>query len=169
MNLKEQSPLKEVKVEKSNLMGAKPTQTAKPFDDLKPYCEEGNPALTEIVVRSGAIIDNITFVYGKKHYSHGGNGGSARKFVLERDEFIVAVKGTHTRFCNMDCISSLSFTTSNGRDFSVGNAGPANKFEFRAPKAMQICAIFGNADKFLNNIGFYAVEPPKDMKSMFGK
>lgn len=167
MNFKDQSPLKEVKVEKSPLMGAKPT--TKPFDDLKPYCDEGSPAVTEIVVRSGAIIDNITFVCGEKRYSHGGNGGSARKFVLVGDEFIVAVKGTYTIFCNMDCISSLVFTTNKGREFSVGNAGSTNKFEFKAPKGMQICALFGNADKYLCNIGFYAVEPPKDMRSMFGK
>lgn len=167
MNLKEQSPLKEVIVEKSHLMGGKPT--SKPFDDWQTYCDEGSPALTEIVVRSGAIIDNITFVCGVKRYSHGGSGGSERRFVLEKDEFIVAINGSYTRFCNMDCISSLSFKTDKGREFSVGNTAAANKFEFKAPKGMHICALFGNADKFLGNIGFYAVEPPKDMRSMFGK
>ncbi len=169
MNLNKPFTVKEAIVEKTMLMGGRPSPSSKPFDDLKDYCDEGSPSLTEIVVRSGAIIDNITFVCGEKRYSHGGSGGSARNFVLEKDELIVAVKGTYTRFCNKDCISSLSFATDKGREFSVGNTGTPHRFEFKAPKNMHICALFGNADEFLNNIGFYAVEPPKDLWSMFGK
>lgn len=166
MDLKQQSPLKEVKMEKSQLMGAAPS--TKPFDDMKPYCNDGNPAITEIVVRTGVIIDNVTFVCGTKRYSHGGNGGSEHCFRLKPDEYIVEAKVSHSKFGARERISGIAFTTNKERRFSSGNVRDTDGLNFRAPKGMQICALFGNAEKFIDNIGFYAVEVPRDMKSHLG-
>lgn len=128
----------------------------KEFDDFESCCKNGLPQPQGIIVRKGAIVDNLAFVYKDITARHGGSGGTQSEMRLADDEYIVMVTGKVDRFGNESLIESLTFTTNKGRVFSAGRpaAGPGY-FEYKADDNYAICALFGRSDRYLNCIGFY--------------
>ncbi len=143
--------------EKSDLFGAT-NSTSKPFDDMEKVAQMKSTSVTEIVVRSGAIIDSVAFVYGNTTLSHGGKGGTERRFKLAEGETIIKVAGDVASFSGKKRIKSLTFYTNKGRSFGTGST---NGFSYEAKEGSEIVALFGNADSYLDNIGFYSLTTPK--------
>lgn len=153
---------------RSSLFG-KNEPRAKTFDDSADYMSRKHSDLKEIVVRSGVIIDSITFKYSDISYQHGGNGGGEVRFALLEGEHLVKVRGNYTRFSDLEIIESLVFETDKGRVFSVGGAYPGNNyFEFKAPDKQVIVAMFGQSGVYLNNIGFCTMNLNLGIKDIIG-
>lgn len=143
--------------EKSPLAGAN-NSTSKAFEDMEKVATMKSATVTEIVVRSGAIIDSVAFVYGNITLSHGGKGGTERRFKLAEGETITKVAGDIATFSGKQRIKSLTFYTDKGRSFGSGST---SGFSYEAKEGSSIVALFGNADSYLDNIGFYSLAVPK--------
>lgn len=140
----------------------------KKFEDINLCSEKGLPLPKSIIVRKGAIVDNLTFVYDTFTAAHGGQGGSKQEMPLQKDEYIVKVAGTYARFSNESLIETLSFTTNKGKVFAAGNPRPGNNyFEYQAESGYAICGVFGRADRYLANIGFYSKKTDANTGSGF--
>lgn len=140
---------------KSDLFGNQ--NSGKAFDDNETHAQ-GNLGLpTGISVRRGSIIDKVTFIYDQKKLEHGGKGGSEQIFQLQKDERIISVEGTISKFGNIDTIQSLKFTTDKNHSFNVNRSNSNNKFKFEAEDGYAIYALHGRADQYVRGIGFYAL------------
>lgn len=141
-------------LKKSQLFGD--SSYGKEFDGLEVCSKNQSPYPRRILIRKGAIVDNLEFVYETNTSAHGGTGGSQNEFRLDQDEYIVKVTGKLGRFENEPLIESLAFTTNKGKVFSAGQPAPGTGyFEYKAEENYAICALFGRSDRYLNSIGFY--------------
>lgn len=118
------------------------------------------PAITEIRVHSGAMIDSIQLV---KSFSGattigprlGGVGGSRTTFKLAPDEKIVSVHGRYGRY-----VDHLVVATNRGRTMGWGSEnGGVARFYYKAPKGMWISGFFGRSGKYLDAIGVCVTDP----------
>ncbi|MEB3260104.1 MAG: hypothetical protein VKP63_05695 [Cyanobacteriota bacterium] len=90
--------------------------------------------MTEIGLRSGALIDRLTITYtdstGKTIIKHGGDGGSDRgSLQLLKDDTITEIDG---RFGSR--LDYVHFKTKNGRELSGGNPSGGLPFSSRTEK-----------------------------------
>lgn len=142
------------------------------FDDSEQCCARSFPFPVRIIVRKGAIIDNLTFVFNEMTMAHGGNGGTQQEFSLQSDEHIVKVVGNTARFSNDVVIENISFTTDKGRTFSAGQPKRGDGyFECVAQDGYAVCTMHGWASNYLGAIGFYTrkIELDFNAQSPFGK
>lgn len=145
---------------KSELFG--PKNYGSEFDDIKTCCEKRALIPTDIIIRKGLIIDNLTFVYEGHRAVHGGMGGTEIKATLSQGDYIVKVSGKYGRHDNQDLIETLTFTTKNGNTISAGSPSSGKyDFNYSAEKDHRICALFGRAGYYLNSIGFYSFKIPE--------
>ncbi len=150
-------------LKKSDLFGD--PRYGKEFDDIDLCSEKGFSNPQSIIIRKGAIIDNLTFVYNGYTTAHGGSGGSKNEVMLGKDEYIVKVAGTYAKFGNELLIGTLAFTTNKGNVISAGQPTPGKDyFEYKAEEGYSICALFGRADRYLNCIGFHSKKIDMDTK-----
>lgn len=150
-------------LKKSDLFGD--PRYGKEFDDIDLCSEKGFSNPQSIIIRKGAIIDNLTFVYNGYTTAHGGSGGSKNEAMLGKDEYIVKVAGTYAKFGNELLIETLAFTTNKGNVISAGQPTPGKDyFEYKAEEGYSICALFGRADRYLNCIGFHSKKIDMDTK-----
>lgn len=127
------------------------------FDDAE-ACVGMNPAFpTQIDFRQGAIVDGLEVYYNPRSLKHGGLGGSPNSFPLQDGEHIVRVEGKSDAWGG-GTIMDLVFTTDRGRNFGKGRPTPADHgyFRYGAPNGYAIFALYGRADRYIRNIGFYA-------------
>lgn len=151
-------------LKKSELFGD--TRYGKAFDDLELCSKNGLPFPNRIIIRKGAIVDNLTFMYNGNTMGHGGQGGSKNETLLAKDEYIVKVAGKFGRFGNETLIETLAITTNKGKVFSVGQPAPGGGyFEYKAEEGYAICALFGRSDRYLNSVGFYSRKTDMDLKN----
>lgn len=134
------------------------------FDDAD-ACAGMNLAFPkQIDFRQGHIVDGLEIHYGSQSLKHGGQGGSPNKFPLEADEHIVRVEGKYSPWGG-GTIMDLVFITDKKRGFGKGRPTAADEgyFSYDAPKGHAIFALYGRADQYIRNVGFYArpIEAPK--------
>ena len=110
--------------------------------------------LTEVRIRSGAVINSIQTVYvntiGQEFVSstHGGDGGTLQIFKLASGERITRISGRHGKF-----IDSLLIETNTGRAKGCGGGGGPTPYTYTAPPGSGIHGFFGRSGKFLDAIG----------------
>lgn len=150
-------------VKKSELFGD--SRYGKAFDDLDFCSEKGLPDPKSIIIRKGAIIDNLAFAYNGFTAAHGGTGGGKSESMLEKDEYIVKAAGTYDKYANELLIESLAFTTNKGNVIPACGPVPGkNYFEYQAENGYAIFALHGRSDRYLNCIGFYSKKTDFDIK-----
>ena len=139
--------------EKSPLYGT-PVSGAPEFDDAQTCAGMGPAFPKQIDFRQG---DSLAFRYDAQTLKHGGTGGSPNSFTLAADEHIVRVEGKFSSWGG-GTIMDLVFMTDKNRSLGKGRPTPGTEgyFEFRAKEGQAVFGMFGRADHFLRNIGFYA-------------
>ncbi|KAK1257042.1 hypothetical protein QJS04_geneDACA023716 [Acorus gramineus] len=119
-------------------------------------------AVIEVIVRSGAAIDSITFKYyhdGTISWSPnlGGEGGSPNPTIVldYPNEFLTRIEGYYSPFGNVaQLIRSLTFYTNKGKKY--GPYGAAEGTYFNIPtKGAEIVGFFGRSGWLLDAIGVY--------------
>jgi hypothetical protein len=107
----------------------------------------------EVIIRSGAYIDNITLVYadGTTRY-HGGLGGEIvhPPLVLNPGEFLNGLEGAYDQYLNW-----LFFTTSAGRSWGPFGVAVGNSFMLTPIPGFAIMSFFGRSDRYVHALGFY--------------
>lgn len=134
------------------------------FDDAE-ACARMNLAFPkQIDFRQGYIVDGLEIHYNSRSLKHGGQGGSPNSFPLNEGEHIVRVEGKSDAWGG-GTIMDLVFVTDRGRCFGKGRPTPADHgyFHYDAPNGYAIFALYGQADHYIRNVGFYArsIEAPK--------
>lgn len=142
--------------EKSPLYGT-PVSGAPEFDDAETCAGMGPAFPKQIDFRQGVIVDSLAFRYDTQTLKHGGQGGSPNSFTLAANEHIVRVEGKFSSWGG-GTIMDLVFMTDRNRSLGKGRPTPGAEgyFEFRAKEGHAVFGMFGRADHFLRNIGFYA-------------
>lgn len=142
---------------------------SKPYDAGEVYESHLLDMPTQIIVRSGEVIDAVSFVYGEFELPVlGGNGGGMHAFPLKANEYIVKVTGAYTHnYYGASALTALSFHTSSGNVYGVSATSRAeDHFEYEVPAGKVICCLFGSRSEhtdgsvFVSTIGFYACEKP---------
>ena len=147
----------------SSLYGQKGIGTSE-FDAQGTHESKGYGFPTGILIRRGAIIDRIGFLYEGGELAYGGNGGSASTYTLEKEEYIVKVTGCFASFGGKPTLQHILFYTSKGRKLGSGeNRNGKDFFEYTAEKGMAVYCLFGRLNSYVNCIGFHT------MKSGSGK
>lgn len=150
-------------LKKSELFGD--SRYGKTFDDLDFCSEKGLPDPKSVIIRKGAIIDNLAFAYNGFTAAHGGAGGGKSESMLGKDEYIVKVAGTYGPYAGEQLIETLAFTTNKGHVISAGRpVAGKNYFEYQAENGYAIFALYGRSDRYLNCIGFYSKKTDIDIK-----
>lgn len=149
----------------SDLFG---TNRSAAFDDLPKWQQLTAELPTEIIMRTGDVIDCVTLKYGNDTLpAHGGNGGTARKLTLNTGEYVTRISGAYGRYWNQTFITDLMFYTNQGR--SIGKLDTASRytrFDYPLPAGcMMVCMKgFTNAPtgdpgavgkEFLSGISLY--------------
>jgi len=114
-----------------------PTADGKLVHNIKKVSQRSNRGM-EIELRSGWIVDSISFSGNKRGASTGGN---LTKINLNPGENIVKVKADRVRYENMNCLARLKFRTSSGRVFGPFGSAPTSH-----------CPVKGNIDLNVNSI-----------------
>jgi hypothetical protein len=114
-----------------------PTADGKLVHNIKKVSHRSSRGM-EIELRSGWIVDSISFSGNKRGASTGGN---LTKINLNPGENIVKVKADQVRYENMNCLARLKFRTSNGRVFGPFGSAPTSH-----------CPVKGNIDLSVNSI-----------------
>jgi hypothetical protein len=118
--------------------------------------------IREIVIRHGALIDSIEFVYHNRVTDalvssdhHGGTGGAEDRIILNPGEYIVEVRG---RTGNL--VNSLTLQTNQNR--TIGRyGGLGGDPDYDAPSQQEqvasneVFAFFGSSGQFLDAIGIH--------------
>ncbi|KAG2620658.1 hypothetical protein PVAP13_3NG227400 [Panicum virgatum] len=116
--------------------------------------------LESITVKSGVVIDSITFTYidqtGKKHTAGpwGGSGGSPYKIQLAASEFVKEISGTYGTFDGATVITSLKIVT-NVQTFGPWSTEIGTPFSVPVQKGSGIVGFFARAGKYLDAIGVH--------------
>lgn len=151
-------------LKKSDLFGN--PQYGKEFDDIDSCSQNGLPTPKAAVLRTGDIVDNLTFEYDIHVAAHGAMGGSPRTLSLDKDEYFVKAEGTYGKFVNEILIRRITLTTNKGKRISGGYSTQADvPFEYKVDEGYAICALFGRSNRYLNCIGFYLKKIDMDLKS----
>lgn len=112
--------------------------------------------LSEVRIRSGALIDAILLVYLHKdgHKTTrgwiGGSGGEESYFSLDPDEYIIAVFGTRG-----DLVNSLQIKTNKKTSDVFGKDDGYRSYSYVAPINTEIAGFFGRSGKYIDALGVY--------------
>lgn len=129
------------------------------FDDAPIVGAAGNPPISQVVVRSGDVLDSIqatnagTFEQNPVSYvlpQHGGNGGSASMVSIPGGDPLVEVSGYTGTWFGWECVLQVTFTTRSGKVFgpfgSMDNSTSQSPFSYVAPKGQSIVAFGGTVE-----------------------
>lgn len=128
-----------------------------PFDDTLIVGAAGNPPLTQLVVRSGEVLDAIqatntgSFEQIPLSYAllqHGGNGGGATTVTIPAGDSVAEISGYTGNWYGWNCVLQLTVTTRRGTVFGpFGNMVSATgqtPFSIVAPAGQSIVAFSGS-------------------------
>jgi len=121
-----------------------------PFSDPEP---RSDMRLAEIRVYAGERVDAIQAVYESngrivEGARHGGGGGRATVFRLDRDEYVTGVSGRHG-----NVIDSIRIHTNKRTSELFGGSGGERDFRLDAPAGNQVVGFTGRAGRYLDAIG----------------
>lgn len=130
--------------------------TGPAFDDTAIVATAGNPPISQLVVRSGDVLDAIqatnagTFAGNPVEYvllRHGGDGGDAATVTIPAGDPLVEVSGSTGTWFGWDCVLQISLRTRSGKVFgpfgTMQFASPTTPFTFTAPAGQSIVAFSG--------------------------
>lgn len=131
------------------------------FDDTPVIGAAGNPLISQLVIRSGDVLDAIqvtntgsfTGCDNPLTYSlpqHGGTSGDASTVTLAEGDAVVEVSGYTGTWFGWNCVLQLTITTRNGQVFgpfgSMNNASSKTPFSYTAPPGQSIVAFSGSIE-----------------------
>ncbi|XP_052139285.1 mannose/glucose-specific lectin-like [Oryza glaberrima] len=116
--------------------------------------------LESITIRSGEVVDSISFSYfdqaGQKRVAGpwGGPGGNPNTIELASSEFLKEVSGTFGTYYGSNVITSIKFVT------NVKTYGPFGKqngtpFNIPVQNNSSVVGFFGRGGKYLDAVGVY--------------
>ena len=127
------------------------------FDDSPIAGAAGNPLVSQVVVRSGEVLDAIqatsagTFEDNPVQYvlmQHGGDGGGASTVTIAGGDALVEVSGYTGTWFGWNVVLQVTLTTRNGQVSgpfgSMANASSMTPFTLSAPQGQSIVAFSGS-------------------------
>ena len=119
------------------------------FDDAPTVALLGNPAITQMTVLAGDVLNAIQVTNGA--YSlpqHGGTSGKPNAVTLASGDVITQVSGYTGVWFGWSCVVQLSLKTKNGKILgpfgSMSNVTSKTPFSFNAPSGQSIVACNGS-------------------------
>lgn len=126
------------------------------FDDTPIIGAAGNPLISQIVIRSGDVLDAIqvtntgSFEQTPVQYvlqQHGGNSGSASTVTIPDGDAVAEISGYTGNWFGWNCVLQITITTRNGKVFgpfgTMNNASSKTPFSYVAPQGQSIVAFSG--------------------------
>lgn len=126
------------------------------FNDGPIIGAAGNPLISQLVVRSGEVLDALqvtnsgTFQGTPVQYilpQHGGNGGSASTVTIPSGDAVVEVSGYTGVWFGWSCVLQITIKTRSGKVFgpfgTMNNASSKTPFSYVAPQGQSIVAFSG--------------------------
>ena len=126
------------------------------FDDTPIIGAAGNPPITQMVIRSGDVLDAIqatntgSFQSVPLQYNllpHGGDGGTAHTISIPGDP-VVQVSGFRGVWYGWNCVLQITLKTRSGKVFgpfgTMNNATLEIPFQYNAPPNQSIVAFSGS-------------------------
>ena len=127
------------------------------FDDTPIIGAAGNPFISQMVVRSGEVLDAIqatnsgTFESDPVQYillQHGGNGGTASNVSIPSGDLITEITGYLGIWFGWNCVLQITIKTAGGKVFgpfgTMTNASSKTPFTYTAPQGQSIVAFSGS-------------------------
>ena len=127
------------------------------FDDTPIIGAAGNPLISQLVIRSGNVLDAIQMtnagMYAQipvayKLPQHGGNGGNPSTALIPAGDAVAKVSGYTGIWFGWNCVLQLTITTRNGKVFgpygTMSNASSKTPFSYGAPQGQSIVAFSGS-------------------------
>ena len=127
------------------------------FNDTPIIGAAGNPTISQMIVRSGEVLDAIqatnsgSFQGNPVSYAllqHGGNGGTASKVSIPSGDSIVEVSGYTGIWFGWNCVLQITIKTAGGKVFgpfgTMTNASSKTPFTYTAPQGKSIVAFSGS-------------------------
>lgn len=127
------------------------------FDDTPIIGAAGNPLISQMVIRSGDVLDAIqatnagAFDGNPVTYTllqHGGNGGASSTVDIPSDDSIVEVSGYTGIWFGWPCVLQITIKTAGGKEFgpygTMNNASSKTPFSYTAPQGQSIVAFSGS-------------------------
>lgn len=127
------------------------------FDDTNIVGAAGNPPISQLVVRSGEVLDAIqatntgSFQGNPVSYQllqHGGDGGNAVTIDVASGDPIVTVSGYTGTWFGWQCVLQITLTTQGGTVHgpygTMANASSRTPFSYTAPQGQSIVAFRGS-------------------------
>lgn len=127
------------------------------FDDSPIIGAAGNPLISQIVIRSGEVLDAIqatnagTFEDTPVQYTllqHGGNGGHPSTCHIAADDAVVEVSGFTGWWFGWNCVLQITIKTRNGQVFgpfgTMVHASEQQPFAAVAPQGQSVLAFSGS-------------------------
>ncbi len=127
------------------------------FDDTPIIGAAGNPLISQIVVRSGEVLDAIqatntgTFEGTSVPYTllqHGGNGGHPSICNIADNDAIVEISGFTGQWFGWNCVLQITIRTRNGQIFgpfgTMTHSSEQQAFAVVAPQGQSVLAFSGS-------------------------
>jgi hypothetical protein len=127
------------------------------FDDTPIIGAAGNPLISQLVIRSGEVLDAIqatntgAFEGNTVQYillQHGGNGGNPSTVAIPSGDAIVEVSGYTGVWFGWDCVLQITIKTRGGKTFgpfgTMSNASSKTPFTYTAPSGQSLVAFSGS-------------------------
>ena len=133
------------------------------FDDTQIIGAAGNPPITQMVIRSGDVLDAIQATntgsfqpIGSSQPTslqytllpHGGDGGTANTISIAKDDPVVQVSGFRGVWYGWNCVLQITLKTRSGKVFgpfgTMNNASLEIPFQYNAPANQSIVAFSGS-------------------------
>jgi Glycosyl hydrolases family 18 len=130
------------------------------FDDAPIIGAAGHPPITQLVVRSGEVLDSLQATNSGSYSGcdqplryvlaqHGGTGGQPSVVTLAPGDLVAEISGYTGTWFGWDCVLQLTVTTRGGAVFgpfgSMNNASSQMPFSYAAPPGQSIVAFTGTA------------------------
>ena len=126
------------------------------FDDTPIVGAAGNPLISQLVIRSGEVLDAIQATNAGTYdqvpvtyelIQHGGNGGHASTAGIPNGDAVVQISGYTGTWFGWQCVLQITITTRNGLVFgpfgTMNNASSRTPFSYTAPPNQSIVAFAG--------------------------
>ena len=127
------------------------------FDDTPIMGAAGNPLISQVVVRSGEVLDAVqatssgTYEGNPVSYTlllHGGSGGTASTVSVPPGDSIAEVSGYTGVWFGWNCVLQLTIKTRGGKVFgpfgTMAHATSKTAFAYTAPSGQSIVAFRGS-------------------------
>ncbi|XP_021859923.1 protein GOS9-like [Spinacia oleracea] len=133
-------------------------QTGQPWSMMLEPCE----SLCELIIKTGAVVDSITFVTTKCRRKFGGNGGNAEhKVTLQCGEHVTNISGAIGEWHKNVDVTKLKIHTNLCKDgYGPYGGGPYTKylydFSSEVPSNGRVVGFFGTLENsYVQSIGLY--------------